>query len=76
MPDLPGSGPPDPDTEQRLLEVIAALRAGADPGVKVSAAVSRALLSATPTRNTVSLGGVSHFLYEVGGFAYLSPSVT
>lgn len=74
--DMPGSGPPEPDTAPRLAEVIAALRAGTNPGVKISAAVSRALLGAVVSRNEIHLGGYLHFLYEIGGVAFLSPPVT
>ena len=75
MPDVPGSGPPDPDSTARLAEVIAALRAGTDPGVKLSAGITRALLSVVPNRNAIPIGGIDHHLYEAFGVGFLSPAV-
>lgn len=75
MPDVPGSGPPDPDSTARLAEVIAALRAGTDPGVKLSAGIARALLSVVPNRNVIPIGGIDHHLYEAFGVGFLSPAV-
>ena len=67
MPDVPGSGPPDPDSPARLAAVIAALREGVDPGVKLSPGIARTLLAVTPIRNVIPLGGVDHARDVVGG---------
>jgi len=81
MPDVPGSGPPDPDTTERLAAVISALQAGAPPaGLHVSNGIARALLSSPISRNEILVGGVAHLLHEVpfgssGSWAYLSPAV-
>lgn len=81
MPDVPGSGPPDPDTTERLAEVISALRAGTPiAGLHVSTGIARLLLSSPISRNEIMVGSVSHYLHEVsfgslGAFAYLSPAV-
>lgn len=76
MPDVPGSGPPDPDSTDRVTAIVNALRSGANPGVKVSLAIARFLLSSPVTGNRVTVGGIDHYVYEVGGYALLSPSVT
>jgi len=75
MPDLPGSGPPEPDSAERLLEVIDRLRASQYPGVRVSPDVERLLLSTRPVGNTIPLSGASLLLYEVDGYALLSPPI-
>jgi len=78
---MPGSGPPDPDTTERLADVVAALRAGTPiAGLHVSTGIARLLLSSPISRNEILIGGASHFLHEVpfgslGAFAYLSPAV-
>lgn len=78
---MPSSGPPDPDSTERLNAVIAALQAGAPPtGLHVSDGIARALVSSEIIHNTVMLGGVAHLLHEVpfgsaGSWAYLSPAV-
>ena len=77
MPDMPGSGPPDPDSSERVAEILAALRGGeALPGLVVSIPVARAMLGGTVSRNTITVGGVPHLVYEAFGVAFLSPSVT
>lgn len=81
LPGMPGSGPPDPDTSERLAAVVAALQAGAPPaGLHISDGIARALLSSPITRNEIMVGGVAHLLHEVpfgsaGAWAYLSPAV-
>ena len=76
MPDMPGSGPPDPDSSERVAEILAALRSGANPGVKISLLIARLLLTSTVAGNRVIVGGIDHYVYEVNGYALLSPSVT
>lgn len=68
----PGSGPTDPDTQTRLEAVIAALLADTDPGVGVGAGTARLLMASTPVHGGVSIGGVTHYLYEINGWAYLA----
>jgi len=81
LPGMPGSGPPDPDTSERLAAVVAALQAGAPPaGLHISDGIARALLSSPISRNEIMVGGVAHLLHEVpfgsaGAWAYLSPAV-
>jgi len=76
MPDMPGSGPPDPDSSERVAEILAALRGGENPGVKISLLIARLLLTSTVAGNRVIVGGIDHYVYEVNGYALLSPSVT
>ena len=76
MPDMPGSGPPDPDSSDRVAAIVTALRSGANPGVKISLLIARLLLTSTVAGNRVIVGGIDHYVYEVNGYALLSPSVT
>lgn len=76
MPDVPGSGPPDPDNQSRLEEVVEAARSGVSlPGLTLSPGIIRFLAASSPVHGAVDIGGVPHLLYEAFGVGFLSPAV-
>lgn len=76
MPDVPGSGPPDPDNQSRLEKVVEAARSGVSlPGLTLSPGVTRLLAASSPMHGAVDIGGVSHVLYEAFGVGFLSPPI-
>lgn len=80
---MPGSGPTDPDSAERLAAVVAALQNGAPPtGLNVSDEIAKILVSSPIVHDDVLVGGTTgqpHKLYEVpfsaGTWAFLSPVV-